>query len=55
MSMALISLELLEKILASYSTLRLKNLKRCHSFSGESLERILAFTESKTVWHPIGV
>lgn len=32
-----------------------ENLKRCHSFTGESLERILAFTESKTVWHPIGV
>jgi acyl-CoA reductase-like NAD-dependent aldehyde dehydrogenase len=36
-------------------TLAADNLKRCHHFTGESLERILAFTESKTVWHPIGV
>ena len=36
-------------------TLAAENLKRCHRFTGESLERILAFTEMKTIWHPIGV
>ncbi len=33
-----------------------ENLKRIHSFAGNpSPERILAFMESKTIWHPIGV
>jgi acyl-CoA reductase-like NAD-dependent aldehyde dehydrogenase len=43
------------KIITELKTLAADNLKRCHHFTGESLERILAFTESKTVWHPIGV
>ncbi len=33
-----------------------QNLKRVHAFtSHQSPHRILAFTESKTIWHPIGV
>ncbi len=33
-----------------------ENLKRIHSFeSGKSPARILAFMESKTVWHPVGI
>jgi len=33
-----------------------ENLKRIHTFSQtKSAERILAFMENKTVWHPIGV
>ncbi|MBI3429868.1 MAG: aldehyde dehydrogenase family protein [Actinobacteria bacterium] len=33
-----------------------QNLKRIHSFEGHpSPQRILAFMESKTIWHPIGV
>jgi acyl-CoA reductase-like NAD-dependent aldehyde dehydrogenase len=33
-----------------------ENLKRIHSFtSGKSPSRILAFMESKTVWHSVGV
>lgn len=33
-----------------------QNLKRIHAFSThKSPERILAFMESKTIWHPIGV
>jgi acyl-CoA reductase-like NAD-dependent aldehyde dehydrogenase len=33
-----------------------ENLKRIHSFtSGQSAARILAFMESKTVWHSVGV
>ncbi|NDF43592.1 MAG: aldehyde dehydrogenase, partial [Actinobacteria bacterium] len=32
------------------------NLKRVHSFSSDkSPERILAYMEFKTLWHPIGV
>lgn len=33
-----------------------QNLKRIHAFTGhQSPQRILAFMESKTIWHPIGV
>jgi acyl-CoA reductase-like NAD-dependent aldehyde dehydrogenase len=33
-----------------------ENLKRIHSFSsGKTPQRIFAFMESKTVWHPVGV
>lgn len=33
-----------------------QNLKRIHAFTAhKSPERILAFMESKTIWHPIGV
>jgi acyl-CoA reductase-like NAD-dependent aldehyde dehydrogenase len=33
-----------------------ENLKRIHAFSnGKSPSRILAFMESKTVWHSVGV
>jgi acyl-CoA reductase-like NAD-dependent aldehyde dehydrogenase len=33
-----------------------ENLKRIHSFSsGANPQRILAFMEAKTVWHPIGI
>jgi hypothetical protein len=33
-----------------------ENLKRIHAFSaGQTPTRILAFMESKTVWHSVGV
>lgn len=33
-----------------------QNLKKIHSFKqGENAQRILAFMEAKTIWHPIGV
>jgi acyl-CoA reductase-like NAD-dependent aldehyde dehydrogenase len=32
-----------------------ENLKRIHSFKGTTAARITAFTESKTIWHTIGV
>jgi acyl-CoA reductase-like NAD-dependent aldehyde dehydrogenase len=32
-----------------------ENLKRIHSFKGATVARITAFTESKTIWHTIGV
>ena len=33
-----------------------QNLKRIHSFgAGQNPQRILAFMEAKTIWHPIGV
>lgn len=32
-----------------------ENLKRIHRFTSDSPERISAFLEFKTVWHPIGV
>lgn len=33
-----------------------QNLKRIHAFNGtKSPQRILAFMESKTIWHPIGL
>jgi len=32
-----------------------ENLKRVHSFKGNTPTRITAFTESKTIWHTIGV
>jgi acyl-CoA reductase-like NAD-dependent aldehyde dehydrogenase len=32
-----------------------ENLKRIHTFKGTNPHRITAFTESKTVWHTIGV
>jgi len=32
-----------------------ENLKRIHAFKDSAPQRILAFTENKTVWHPIGI
>jgi hypothetical protein len=32
-----------------------ENLKRIHSFKGATAARITAYTESKTIWHTIGV
>jgi acyl-CoA reductase-like NAD-dependent aldehyde dehydrogenase len=32
-----------------------ENLKRIHSFKASNPHRIMAFTESKTIWHTIGV
>ena len=31
------------------------NLKRIHAFKNATPQRILSFTENKTVWHPIGI
>ena len=32
-----------------------ENLKRIHAFKDATPQRILSFTENKTVWHPIGL
>ncbi len=32
-----------------------ENLKRIHAFKDATPQRILSFTENKTVWHPIGI
>ena len=32
-----------------------ENLKRIHAFKEATPQRILSFTENKTVWHPIGI
>lgn len=43
-------------LIADVKTSGAQNLKRIHSFKeGESPQRILAFMEAKTIWHPIGV
>jgi hypothetical protein len=44
------------KLVAEVKKAGAQNLKRIHSFKEiSSPARILAFMESKTVWHPIGV
>ncbi len=43
------------KMIVDLKRLGADNLKRIHSFKGQSLTRILSFTEAKTVWHPIGI
>ena len=42
------------KLRGELRTAGAENLKRISSFSAASPERILAFMEAKTVWHPIG-
>ncbi len=43
-------------LISDVKTSGAQNLKRIHSFAvGESPQRILAFMEAKTIWHPIGV
>lgn len=43
-------------LVADIKTAGAQNLKRIHSFSpGQNPQRILAFMEAKTIWHPIGV
>ena len=32
-----------------------ENLKKVHSFKSATPGRITAFTESKTIWHTIGI
>lgn len=44
-----------QPILSDMKSAGAQNLKRIHTFSGTSPQRILAFMESKTIWHPIGV
>ena len=40
---------------AAFKVAGAENLKRIHSFKSNNPGRILAFMESKTVWHPIGL
>ena len=43
-------------LISEVKTSGAQNLKRIHSFKqGENSQRILAFMEAKTIWHPIGV
>ncbi len=43
-------------LISDVKTSGAQNLKRIHSFNeGENPQRILAFMEAKTIWHPIGV
>lgn len=43
-------------LISDIKTAGAQNLKRIHSFSqGQNPQRILAFMEAKTIWHPIGV
>jgi acyl-CoA reductase-like NAD-dependent aldehyde dehydrogenase len=43
-------------LIADIKTSGAQNLKRIHSFNrGQNPQRILAFMEAKTIWHPIGV
>ena len=43
-------------LISDIKTSGAQNLKRIHSFSQEqNPQRILAFMEAKTIWHPIGV
>jgi hypothetical protein len=45
-----------KKELTEAQILGADNLKRIHTFTkAQSPERILAFMEAKTVWHPIGI
>jgi acyl-CoA reductase-like NAD-dependent aldehyde dehydrogenase len=43
------------KLTAEIKVAGAENLKRIHSFNGSNPQRITAFTESKTIWHTIGV
>ncbi|MEI9908074.1 MAG: aldehyde dehydrogenase family protein [Actinomycetota bacterium] len=48
--------EIEEPLLADIKVAGAENLKRIRTFSDEaSPQRILAFMEAKTIWHPIGV
>ena len=48
--------EVEQPLLADLKVAGAENLKRIHSFSQEATpQRILAFMEAKTIWHPIGV
>jgi len=43
-------------MISDIKTAGAQNLKRIHSFNGaQNPQRILAFMEAKTIWHPIGV
>lgn len=43
-------------LISDIKTSGAQNLKRIHAFSrGQNPQRILAFMEAKTIWHPIGV
>ncbi len=43
-------------LISDLKTSGAQNLKRIHSFGlGQNPQRILAFMEAKTIWHPIGV
>ena len=43
-------------LISDVKTSGAQNVKRIHSFDqGENPQRILAFMEAKTIWHPIGV
>lgn len=43
-------------LVSDIKTAGAQNLKRIHSFGrGQNPQRILAFMEAKTIWHPIGV
>lgn len=43
-------------LISDIKTAGAQNLKRIHSFGpGQNPQRILAFMEAKTIWHPIGV
>jgi acyl-CoA reductase-like NAD-dependent aldehyde dehydrogenase len=44
-----------QTLLSDIKTAGAQNLKRIHTFSGTAPQRILAFMEAKTIWHPIGV
>jgi acyl-CoA reductase-like NAD-dependent aldehyde dehydrogenase len=43
------------KLISEVKVAGAENLKRIHSFKGTTPARITAFTESKTIWHTIGV
>lgn len=43
-------------LISDIKTSGAQNLKRIHSFNqGQNPQRILAFMEAKTIWHPVGV
>lgn len=44
-----------QPLLSNIKSAGSQNLKRIHTFSGTAPQRILAFMEYKTIWHPIGV
>jgi acyl-CoA reductase-like NAD-dependent aldehyde dehydrogenase len=43
------------KLIAEIKVAGAENLKKVHSFKNATPSRITAFTESKTIWHTIGV
>ncbi len=43
------------KLITEIKVAGAENLKKVHSFKGATPHRITAFTESKTIWHTIGV